>query len=190
VAGTTAAGQGELRIEPRINGVAAAEGSQATRAAAATPGYRSYSPQLMQAAEQARDSVFRQILFRIHGGTSEMRVLLDPPELGQMDMTMIMDKAGVLQLSITAERPELALMLNKHMPELRQALAAQGLEIGSADVSAHDDGTSHEPLPWNARPWNTQAGNSPAGRASEDISDPEAWVRHGYIRADGLDFWV
>ncbi len=43
--------------------------------------------------QPARDSVFRQILFKLGKDRGEMRVLLDPPEFGQLDLHMQVENA-------------------------------------------------------------------------------------------------
>lgn len=168
----------------RLHGGTEATGKAALRTGSATPGFRTYSPQLLHAAEHARDSIFRQIAFRVTGDRSEMRVMLDPPELGQMDMNLVLDKAGVMQLSIQTERPELAVLLEKHMGELQKALAAQGIDIGRAQVETR---AGHQDPQQSAADGDIRR---PHDASHDDITDPEAWIRQGYINADGLDYWV
>ena len=43
--------------------------------------------------QPARDSVFRQILFKLGKDRGEMRVLLDPPEFGQLDLHLQVENA-------------------------------------------------------------------------------------------------
>lgn len=99
-------------------------------------GYRSLQPGTLRLAEQARDSVFRQVALRVMDGGSQLRVLMDPPELGHLDLRMSIDKSGLMRLSIGAERPEMVLMLDKHMHELRQSLSSHGLSLAQTDVHA------------------------------------------------------
>ena len=143
------------------------------------PGYRTMSPQLLRMAEQARDSVFKQVLFRVVDGTGEMRVLLDPPELGRLDLKMVVDKAGVMQLSILAERAEIALVLDKHMAELKSALAQHGLDVANAEVQHQEMGQ---------RQHKDHGGGASAD--TQETQDPQAFQHRGYISAEGLDFWV
>jgi flagellar hook-length control protein FliK len=153
------------------------------RVATPAPGYRTHSPQALRLAEQARDSVFKQILLRVEGGGAEMRMLLDPPELGELDLRLVVDKGGSLKLSIAAERPELAWMLDKHMHELRSALAAHGLTLAQADVQTQE------------RPGQRSALSRAALAAGSGL-DPDAAAeaarpaRAGFWSEAGFDFWV
>jgi flagellar hook-length control protein FliK len=149
----------------------------------AQSGYRTLNKSAIQMVEAARDSIFRQVALRVNGGGGEMRLLLDPPGLGQLDLRVIVDKAGNVQLSMIAERPELALVLDKHMAELKQTLHSQGLTVAHAEVRARNEQTPNR-------------GNGDEHSSSGEPSDePQEWNgpalrRAGYITAEGLDFWV
>jgi flagellar hook-length control protein FliK len=146
-------------------------------------GYRTHSPQALHLAEQARDSVFKQILLRVEGGGAEMRMLLDPPELGELDLRLVVDKGGSLKLSIAAERPELAWMLDKHMHELRSALAAHGLTLAQADVQTQERPGQRSALSRAALP----AGSGLEPDAAAEAARP---ARAGFWSEAGFDFWV
>jgi flagellar hook-length control protein FliK len=153
------------------------------KAAKTQPGYRTLNKATVQMAEAARDSVFRQIALRMNGEGGEMRVLLNPPELGRLDIHMIVEKSGMVHLSLAAERPELALILEKHVGELKQALEAQGLSIGNTEIRGREEQLQ------DRDGW----GKSSSG--DEQSDDGEDWTaaafrRAGYITAEGLDFWV
>ncbi len=155
---------------------------ESVRSSRTQSGYRMLNKPAVQMAEAARDSVFRQVALRMNGEGGEMRILLDPPELGKLDLQMVVEKGGTVHLSLIAERPELALILEKHMAELRQTLQAQGLSIGNTDVRARDQGQEEQNS--NER--------SPRGeqRDEELGMTATAFGRGGYITAEGLDFWV
>jgi flagellar hook-length control protein FliK len=152
----------------------------------APAGYRSLQPGTMRMAEQARDSVFRQIAMRIVDGTGEVRVLLDPPELGQLDVQMTVEKGGGLRLSIGAERPELVLMLDKHMHELRQSLTAQGLNVLHADVHAGSSPRDDARRSHDGR----DAHGAARPAANEETTGLDARLRGGVVTGDGIEWWV
>lgn len=165
----------------RLAGALAKETPAATLRETGTSGYRIWNPRTLQLAEQSRDSLFRQIVMRLGSEGGEVRMLLDPPELGRLDLTMQVEPSGNVRLSILAERPELAGLLEKHMPELRAALTAQGLGVTHAEVRSHDRARREGPWP-------------EPGIGGADHDEPEvAQAGHlhaGYVTADGLDFWV
>jgi hypothetical protein len=159
-------------------------GRAAAKPSTAPVGYRTVNAATLRAAEAARDSVIKQITLRLGPDGGKMRVHLDPPELGRLDIRMVVEKGAVLQLSIAAERPEVLMMLNKHVPELRQALTQQGLDLSSTDVQTglfedrEHGGGSHQ-----------DHGTGPADGQDEFEAAP-ALRRVGYVTAEGLDFWV
>jgi flagellar hook-length control protein FliK len=161
--------------------------SRTAQAPSARPsGYRTVNPATLAAAEAARDSVIKQITFQLGSDGGKMSVQLDPPELGRLDIHMVVEKGAVLQLNIAAERPEVLMMLNKHVPELRQALTQQGLDLSGADVQ-----TSL----FEHREGGGRSGAHPGDGADMDHSELEAHpalrrMGAGYVTAEGLDFWV
>lgn len=90
------------------------------------------------------------------GGMVELA--LDPPELGRLRMQMT-EVAGVMTLTIHAERPETAELMRRHLDLLAQEFAQAGLNAPSVSISqegadqggqgARDDdqgGRSHQSL--------------------------------------------
>ena len=150
----------------------------------APAGYRTVNAAMLKAAEAARDSVIKQIALKLGPDGGEMRVLLDPPELGRLQIRMVVEKGAVLQLSIAAERPEVLMMLDKHMPELRHVLSDQGLDLSGAEVHTslfenreHDD---------SSRPDSGESNR----QANDEFETTPSLRRGGYLTAEGLDFWV
>lgn len=178
-------GAAQPTAEGRLAAVEAlSEVKRAASVRAAQAGFRTLGPQNVRLLEMARDSVFKQIAFRLHGGGGEMRVRLDPPQLGELDMHLLVEKGGALRLSITAERPEMAMMLDKHMLELQKALQQSGLQVVHAEVHERQrDGGGA--FPSGAESW-----NGAAGAGEPDDGAPAILPRRGYIHAEGLDFWV
>ena len=156
-----------------------------TKAKEAGPAsFRTMSPQTLALAEQARDSVFKQIAFRLTPERGEMRMLLDPPELGQLDLRLVVDKQGAVSLAILAERPEVAATLDKHMHALQQTLADQGLVVAHAHVQQQDRQPHHAPQ-------REDADSVSAGAETEmELVTGGAFSGRGFSSAEGLDFWV
>ncbi|MCA8952355.1 MAG: flagellar hook-length control protein FliK [Planctomycetes bacterium] len=182
--GSTAPGGGRSAGDPLVRALdgGPAKAADAARAATVKPGYRTSATATAQMIDQARESVFKQIMLKIADGGGEMRIRLDPPELGELDLRMVVEHGNRLSLSIAAERPELAALIQQHVDELASTLAGVGLQLEHADVSARDASRGNAAdlaHGFDGR----QGGDEP----SEDIHRPTSG---GYIRADGLDFWV
>ena len=157
--------------------------SALARAAAAQAGFRTANVHTAQMLEQARDSVFKQILFKLGNEGSEMRMRLEPPELGELELRMVVEKNGQMQLWIGAERPELVQMLQRNLQELERTLQQTGLAVTHAEVFAQGDsrGGPHRDAP----------GDQGATAHDDEPAAPvQAPARTGWITAQGLDFWV
>jgi len=61
-------------------------------------------------------------------GDQSMRLLLDPPELGRVEVRMTIAKDKTMKATITAEKPETHLMLQRDSQVLERALQDSGLE--------------------------------------------------------------
>ena len=149
-------------------------------ASAKTAGYRTMNAQSVQMVEQARDSVFKQIMFKLGKETGEMRVRLDPPELGELDLRMQMDRSGNLRLSIGAERTDMREMLLNNLIELQRTLQQNGLQVAHTEVRTGSDQGRDNDEP------STNETSTP-----DEIQEAEgAQTKQGYFTAEGLDFWV
>lgn len=170
--------------EPLLRGVGASgtRGQETPTAETVKPGYRTSNAATVQMLEHARESIFKQILLKITGDGGEMRMRLDPPELGELDLRMVVSKGNKVSLSIGAERPEMADLIQRHITELASTLAGIGLELTNADVHARD---ADEP-----REDTNQDGDANSSANTDELDDTQRPMRGGYIRADGLDFWV
>jgi flagellar hook-length control protein FliK len=148
------------------------------------PRLRTYDAQAMELQLKTRDSVFKNIAMRLLPDGGEMRMRLDPPHLGNLDIKLVVEKGVVVQLSLGAERADVANMLDRSLPELKQFLESQGLSLGHSAVSTFEfAGQSHAHHSW---------GNGGNGSGAED-HEPEALtgaLRSDFVTAEGLDFWA
>lgn len=76
-------------------------------------------------------------------GTGTLEVALDPPELGRVRLSLV-EVSGTLTLSITAERPETAELMRRHLDLLAQEFTRSGLDAPSVRVGAEGGGTSNQ----------------------------------------------
>ncbi len=179
VTGAKATGDGPTR------GIDAAwqRANTPSRAAAVAAGYRSGTTVAQaQQLEDARDSVFKQILMKLTPGGGEMHMRLDPPELGELDLHMVVENGNRLSLTIAAERQDMTQLLQRHLDELKQTLQAAGLEVADAQVHQRDPGSRGQ-----RQGAERQSQGGDAERAAAQQHLPR---RGGYVTAEGLDFWV
>ena len=164
--------------------IAEARGTAALKTPAAAASYRTSGAATAELLEQARDSVFKQILMKLNGDGGEMRLRLEPPDLGELDLRLVSD-GNKLQLAIAAERQDVNDLLHRHLDALKQTLAAAGLELTGASVQTRSE-FARDQQSRDAQA--ALAGGSIGGDAEDD--DTTTPVRHGYVSATGLDFWA
>jgi len=178
--GAPALGAGAASGRPAPGGVAASDArAPRTTFATALSGYRSLDRLAVDRLEAARDSVLRQIAFTLRDGTSEARMQLEPPELGALDLQLVVDEAGQTRLSVIAERPEVAALLVQHMPALASTLAQQGLTVAHADVRSQRQ-RARSDAPTEAAPRAAHGEDRRARVGAPTVAST----------AHGLDFWV
>lgn len=177
VGSTKAAGQAPTRGVD----LTAAKAEIAAKTAATTAGYKTASVAQATLLEQARDSVFKQILMKLTPEGGEMHVKLEPPELGELDLHLVVAEGNKLSLSISADQKDVAVLLQRHLDELKQTLQDAGLQITDAQVHARgDERNGQQHGGWR------QQGGAEAQPAMPTANDR----RGGYVSAEGLDFWV
>ena len=164
-------------------GLESARGSRVTAASSRPATHRAYNAKALEMAAKTRESVFKKIVLEMTPKGGHMSVRLDPPQLGQLDVNMIVEKGAVVRLSLGAERSEVAQMLDKHLPELKQLLAEQGLTVEDAEVFTHNFGNEQN----QGRPLRQ---NHQQGVPESELLETGPMHRTGYITTEGLDFWV
>ncbi len=148
-------------------------------------GYRTLNAAGVAMNEQARDSVFKQILFKLGKEGSEMRVRLDPPELGELDLHMIVDSSNSLRLSIGTERDDLRDLLQGGLDQLKKELQDSGLTVAHAEVHTRQGGDQR-----SADAFGDAKHPDANGSDADDALQLAASAPKGWYTANGLDFWV
>ena len=72
------------------------------------------------------------------GESTNIKLRLDPPELGRVEVKMSIDKDNVTKIVLTVEKPDTFLLLQKDSDALHRAMTNAGLDMSS------DDGLSFE----------------------------------------------
>jgi flagellar hook-length control protein FliK len=83
------------------------------------------------------------------GETRTVQMRVEPPELGEMLITIHRNSAGQLDVSISASQPDTQFLLQQHTPEIVQALGDQGVNVSQFDLSqgqagSHDSGSQQQ----------------------------------------------
>jgi flagellar hook-length control protein FliK len=148
--------------------------------------YRTNNAASAELLAQARDSVFQQILVKLGAdGGGEMRLVLQPPDLGQLDLRLVMDQGNRLNLTIAAERDDMAQLLQRHLDELKQTLQQAGLDVAGAEVQ-----TRSEYERQRREQDDAPQGAAAAEPAPTSLSAAKSTRPRGFLRAEGLDFWA
>jgi flagellar hook-length control protein FliK len=160
---------------------AAARANTALRAPTVAAGYRTSGAASAELLEQARDSVFKQILLQLTEQGGEMRLRLDPPELGELDLRLVVEHGNRMSLAIAAERGDLAQLLQHHLDELKQSLQQAGLEVTGASVQTRSEFARDQQRRDDARD---------AAATFVDAPQQPTTTRPRAIAATGLEFWA
>lgn len=163
----------------------AARANTVLRAPATVAGYRTNSAASAELLEHARDSVFKQVLMQLTEGGGEMRMRLEPPDLGELDLRLVVTAGNQLSLSVSAERADVAQLLQRHLDELKHTLQQAGLDVTGASIETRSDGGNR----------GQAHGGGHGGAAAGDHERPPAAAPFGartggFVSADGLDFWA
>jgi len=97
-----------------------------------------------EAVEIVMPQVVRGLATLVRDGLSEMRIALDPPDLGEIEMRVrTMD--GAVRTQLMVQQPEVKHLLEQQLNRLREALEEQGLELAGLDVDlARDQSSDNE----------------------------------------------
>lgn len=114
------------------------------KAAAAT-----FASRLAEASTpNLKDSVINQVLpsmiQAVREGTARIRLALHPQELGTMRMELVSEK-GMVDAKMMVESQEVKEIVEQSLPELRNGLAKENIQIQQFDVSVNRD-ENREPL--------------------------------------------
>jgi flagellar hook-length control protein FliK len=89
------------------------------------------------------DQVVRQVILHTNGDSSEIRVKLEPPSLGEVVVHVRMEN-GQMQAQIDVQQAAVKAALDAQIGQLRQSLTDRGLDVQRLDVLFGDPSTSRE----------------------------------------------
>ncbi len=96
------------------------------------------SPNSPQFADELMDRVGRMRVLSRGGATEQMRVTLHPEDLGSIDLRLRVDAQNQVHLLITTDSDATRDLLNRQMPQLKEALARQEMGFGDVTVQVGD----------------------------------------------------
>jgi flagellar hook-length control protein FliK len=79
--------------------------------------------------------IIREARMLARAGGGEARIQLHPPQLGELSLRVTVTERAVT-VSIVAEHAQIADLMARHLPELRQALQATGLRFDNLELDA------------------------------------------------------
>ncbi len=98
------------------------------------------------------------------GNDTNIKLRLDPPDLGRVEVKMSIDKDNKTKIVLTVEKPETYLMLQRDSQTLQQALNNSGID-NSADLSFEMASENHD--------FNQKYNDSKTGENSNSTDDDE-----------------
>ena len=144
-----------LQLAGRPGAPAASGGPPLELPVAAAPG----SPQFSQ-------ELGERLLWLVREGLHEARLQLNPRELGPIEVRIGVSD-GAAQLSFSAQHAGTAAAVQQSLPQLRELLAQQGLQLGQADVSQQQAGAGQQtPQQGTSQQAAGEARGSAAGMAA------------------------
>lgn len=99
-----------------------------------TPTLAANSPQF---ADELAGRVGRMRLISRPGQSDQVKITLDPKDLGEINLRLHLDGENRVHLSISAESEAAKELLNRQMPQLKEALAKQNLGFGEVMVEVN-----------------------------------------------------
>ncbi|MEW6755828.1 MAG: flagellar hook-length control protein FliK, partial [Candidatus Latescibacterota bacterium] len=127
--------------------------------------------------------VLRGLVTLVRGGTAEMRLQLQPPDLGELEVR-VRTSEGTVHGQLVVEHAHVKQLLDAQVDRLRQALWEQGLQLRGFEVSVGHDPRRH-PSGQTAPRRAARAGRPRAG-APEAV----ARVRAAPVGSHAVDYTI
>jgi len=124
--------------------------------------------------------VGRQMAFAIRRGENQVRVQLKPPNLGSIQLDMVM-KDDILKVAMITEHHAVKELLMSHVHELREALVERGVELQRIDINIdHHFGQSlanaqrdlHEAHSWRSNLFSASGALESGLERADEVIEP------------------
>ena len=83
------------------------------------------------------DNIIQSAKLYINGGKSEIKIQLNPQELGSLKLEFTVDD-DILDAKITVERSAVKDIIEKDIPRLRELISGADIDVGKLDVSLQE----------------------------------------------------
>ena len=139
---------------------------------------------LSQMMERFAPAMKQQLMTMVSQGIQQGEIKLDPPELGQM-LVRIVVNGDQTQVHFNVSQQQTKDLVEQALPRLREMLAAQGMQLADGQVS-QDGGAKQQ----------NDNSNNPTGKSTFDLSTDETLtegtlnVRRFQVEPDGIDFYA
>ncbi|ABK46057.1 flagellar hook-length control protein [Magnetococcus marinus MC-1] len=158
--------------------------SKAMRAVAQSP-IRAQTPQF---GDELGNRIGRMKLISKPGEQEQIRLRLEPRELGSLDVKLQIDADNRVHLTITAESEAAKEAINRNMSQLREALARQ--ELGFAEVNVevgqHDFADARSDAGFKDASEQGKEGSEERSPWQKEWDLVEQIIQSGQIRGPGL----
>lgn len=129
------------------------------------------------------DTIAMRITSAMQAGQRQFEIMLDPPELGRIDVRLEISSDGQVRALLMAERPETLDLLQRDSRMLERTLQTQGLKLddGSLQFSLKDQGSQGQDRASDRQEQQARNG----GALTEDETLPDAPLPHQRIALPG-----
>src|SRR3989304_3330262 len=107
--------------------------------------YSNDVPGVEHAQENIMEQIFQKIRITTHGDRSEIKLSLNPPELGNIKIHF-MEEHDEIEAKIYVENAEVKAAIEKNAHHLKESVAANGIEIHKLEVYIQNDDANKQKL--------------------------------------------
>ena len=127
------------------------------------------------------EAISQRVLWMARGGIQSASLLLNPPQLGPVQVTLQIENQQA-SVQFVAASPQVQQSLQDALPVLRDMLGQAGIVLGQADVGSQPQ-QQRNPVTASANPFMAAAdkANGPAQRSGKAVSLKSLPVRRGLI---------
>jgi flagellar hook-length control protein FliK len=142
-----------------------------------------------EVADAVMPQVIRGLATLVRNGAAEMRVALQPPDLGEIELR-VRTTQGMVRGEMMVQHAEIKQLLDANMGRLRAALAQDGLDLGGFDVDVERD-TQFADQHGQQQPSRAAGRSRRAGGVVDNASVPDAPAGPARVGADdGVDYTI
>ena len=135
------------------------------------------------------EQVVRSAQFNLEEGNSRFELRLRPPTLGRMAVTMDL-KDGALSISFRVENEAVRELLQSSMPQLRVALAEQGVSLDGLDVQSFEREAGEQQATGGNQSGVGRGPGSGTDARSDLLDEPVATGADAPVGKGALDYWA